>query len=237
MQKSRILVVDDDCQILKLLSRYLEGQGFDVRQASSLSQMQARLERETVDLVVLDIMLPDGSGLDACIDLRRQGNRTPVILLTAMREDVDRIMGLEMGADDYMGKPFVPRELAARIKAVLRRTTGTDKFGADQGTRFVFADFTVDTTARTVTSNAGDIQLTGAEFEILRFFLEHPGRVISRDQIMDATNREGLSADRSIDVLMSRIRRKFRDEGCTEELFKTVRNGGYQFAVQVDRVK
>lgn len=235
-QKNRVLVVDDDEEILKLLSRYLKEQGFEIVQASSIETMKSALDQNDVDLIVLDIVLPDGSGLDTCIDMRRSGDMTPIILLTAMREDVDRIMGLEMGADDYLPKPFIPRELSARIKAVLRRFPEADTSLNNASDIIVFSDFSANLSARTLTSPSGsDVTLTGAEFEILRFFLANPGRVIPRDQIMEATNRDTSSADRSIDVLLSRIRRKLRDEGCTTEIFKTIRNGGYQFTASVVR--
>lgn len=231
-----ILVVDDDREILKLLSKYLDGQGFAVREAATLKQMQERMAKETFDLVVLDIMLPDGSGLDACNAMRRDGVRTPVILLTAMQEEVDRIVGLEMGADDYMGKPFNPRELVARIKAVLRRSSEpATRQEEDSPGSYEFDGFTADLATRSVTSPAGaDLQFTGAEFELLRFFLERPGRVVSRDQIIDRTHgRSADPFDRSVDVLMSRIRRKIREGGGSPDAFKTVRNGGYQLACKV----
>lgn len=229
----QILVADDDPEIRKLLGRYIEGQSFRVLLASSCSELRERIASHKIDLVVLDVMLPDGSGLDACRDLRAERNPIPIILLTALKEDVDRIIGLEMGADDYLGKPFNPRELVARIRAVLRRRAETaDK---PQVSRTYQAEgFTVDPQTRTVVDASGDaIELTGAEFDLLQIFLDRPGRVLSRDQLIDLTHgRDGDVFDRSIDVLISRLRRKLDATG-EARLFKTVRNGGYQLVVKV----
>jgi two-component system phosphate regulon response regulator OmpR len=226
-----ILVVDDDPEIRKLLARYVESQGFRVLLAASCHELRERLATHQVDLVVLDVMLPDGSGLDLCRDLRAQRSNVPIILLTALKEDVDRIIGLEIGADDYLGKPFNPRELVARIKAVLRRQTDTL---ALSGTAKIyrFEGFMADPQTRRVSDpSKADVELTGAEFDLLQTFLERPGRVLSRDQLLDLTRgRDGDVLDRSIDVLVSRLRRKLGDAS----LFKTVRNGGYQLVVRVD---
>jgi two-component system phosphate regulon response regulator OmpR len=183
---------------------------------------------------VLDVMLPDGSGLDVCRDLRGQRSNVPIILLTALKEDVDRIIGLEIGADDYLGKPFNPRELIARIKAVLRRHGEAAPQTAEKKT-YRFEGFTADPQTRRVIDPEGiDVVLTGAEFDLLKTFLDRPGRVLSRDQLLDLTRgRMGDVFDRSIDVLISRLRRKLGDRA-TSPLFKTVRNGGYQFAARVD---
>lgn len=232
----QILVVDDDSEIRKLLARYLESQGLRVQLADSCREMKERLVTNQIDLIVLDVMLPDGSGLDACRDLRAQRSKTPIILLTALKEDVDRIIGLEIGADDYLGKPFNPRELIARIRAVLRRNSETERQPVETRA-YRFAGFTVDTHTRQVSNSDGsDIELTGAEFDLLHTFLERPGRVLSRDQLLDLTRgREGDALDRSIDVLISRLRRKLSDGEGTRFL-KTVRNGGYQLAVKVEIV-
>jgi two-component system OmpR family response regulator len=230
----RILVVDDDPEIRKLLARYIESQGFRVVLASSCRELRDRLATHQIDLIVLDVMLPDGSGLDLCRDLRAERSRVPIILLTALKEDVDRIIGLEIGADDYLGKPFNPRELLARVKAVLRRRA--EALPAQSEARvYRFEGFTADPQTRRVTDpKGGAIELTGAEFDLLRTFLERPGRVLSRDQLLDLTRgRDGDVLDRSIDVLVSRLRRKLADGGASR-LFKTVRNGGYQLTVKVD---
>jgi two-component system OmpR family response regulator len=226
-----ILVVDDDPEIRKLLARYIESQGFRVHLAASCRELRERLATHQVDLVVLDVMLPDGSGLDLCRDLRSERSNVPIILLTALKEDIDRIIGLEIGADDYLGKPFNPRELVARIKAVLRRQA--DALPAVNPAKiYHFEGFKADPQTRRVSDpRQSNIELTGAEFDLLQTFLDRPGRVLSRDQLLDLTRgREGDVLDRSIDVLVSRLRRKLGDAS----LFKTVRNGGYQLVVRVD---
>jgi len=233
MTAPQILVVDDDLEIRKLLARYIKEQGFRVQLASRCAEVRERLATSQIDLVVLDVMLPDGSGLDLCRDLRSERSKVPIILLTALKEDVDRIIGLEIGADDYLGKPFNPRELVARIRAVLRR--GLDDLSAPSPrNRYLFEGFTADPSARSVTDpNGGEVELTGAEFDLLLTFLDRPGRVLSRDQLLDLTKgRDGDVLDRSIDVLISRLRRKL-SVGERAHPFKTVRNGGYQLAAKV----
>jgi two-component system, OmpR family, response regulator len=231
----RILVVDDDPEIRKLLARYVESQGFRVLLAANCRELRDQLATHHVDLIVLDVMLPDGSGLDVCRDLRAQRSSVPIILLTALKEDVDRIIGLEIGADDYLGKPFNPRELIARVRAVLRRRSEALPEPSEAKV-YRFEGFTADPQTRRVTAPAGeDIELTGAEFDLLKTFLDRPGRVLSRDQLLDLTRgRDGDGFDRSIDVLVSRLRRKLGEGGGASQLLKTVRNGGYQLAVKVD---
>lgn len=228
-----VLIVDDDPEIRSLLARYLGGQGFRVSAASNRAECESRLSTSEPDLVVLDVMLPDGSGLDICRGLQERRPRTPVILLTALKEDVDRIVGLEIGADDYLGKPFNPRELVARIKAVLRRA-GHEEQAAPETRTYSFAEFEVDPQLRRVMRRDGvEVHLTGAEFDLLNAFLERPGRLLSRDQLLDLTQgRSRDPLDRSIDVLMSRLRRKL-GESDADPIFKTVRNGGYQLTVPV----
>lgn len=233
---SQILVVDDDPEIRKLLARYLEGQGFRILLAASCAELRERLATHKVDLVVLDVMLPDGSGLDMCRDLRRERAAVPIILLTALKEDVDRIIGLEIGADDYLGKPFNPRELVARIRAVLRRQGEAPAASAAAGGKVYRCEGfeIIPALRRVVDPDGSDIELTGAEFDLLQVFLDRPGRVLSREQLLDLTRgREGDVFDRSIDVLMSRLRRKLGERG-QAQLFKTVRNGGYQLAAKVE---
>jgi two-component system OmpR family response regulator len=236
MMAQHLLVVDDDAEIRKLLARYLGEQGFRVSVAGSRREFNERIATEKLDLVILDVLLPDGSGLDLCKQVRTRNPGLPVILVTALREDVDRIIGLELGADDYIGKPFNPRELLARVRAVLRRARGHGAVPDSEGGVFRFAGFSADTALRQVIDAAGaGIELTGAEFDLLRVFLDRPGRVLSRDQLLDLTQgREAGPFDRSIDVLMSRLRKKLG--GSTQDvLFKTVRNGGYQLTVRVER--
>ena len=232
-QNSRILVVDDDREIRSLLGRYLSDQGFRVSLAASRRECESSINDNSPDLVVLDVMLPDGSGLDICRSLRTLRPSMPVILLTALKEDVDRIIGLEIGADDYLGKPFNPRELTARIKAVLRRISHEGE-PAEVAKAYRVAGLLVEPDLRQVKREKGDrIELTGAEFDLLKVFLDRPGRLLSRDQLLDITQgRQREPGDRSIDVLMSRLRRKL-GEGPRNTLFRTVRNGGYQLVVPV----
>jgi len=230
-----ILVVDDDPEIRRLLGKYLEAQAFRALLAASRREMEERLRTAEVDLVVLDVLLPDGSGLDVCAALRERRPRIPVILLTALKEDVDRIIGLELGADDYLGKPFNPRELVARIRAVLRRDAEPEPASV-QG--WSFGCFSADLPTRKVTDHqAREIDLTAAEFDLLVAFLERPGRVLSRDQLIALTSgRPAVPDDRSIDVLMSRLRRKL-GEATEGSIFKTIRNGGYQLVIAVEAVR
>ena len=232
-----ILVVDDDREIRTLLGRYLDGQGFRVSMAADRRECEQKLGAGQFDLIVLDVMLPDGSGLDICRGLRDRKPHIPIILLTALKEDVDRIIGLELGADDYIGKPFNPRELSARIRAVLRRVA-PEEFAVPRARIYRFASYTLEPDIRKVTDAEGaPVDLTGAEFDLLQVFLDRPGRLLSRDQLLDLTQgREREPLDRSVDVLMSRLRRKFGETG-EGPLFKTVRNGGYQLTARVEAVE
>lgn len=227
----RILVVDDDREIRTLLNRYLTEQGFRVHDAADGREGMRRIEEIPPDLIVLDVMLPDGSGLDLCRTLSARRPPIPVILLTALKEDVDRIIGLELGADDYLGKPFNPRELTARIRAVLRRASSAEP--EERSLAYRFAGYAVDPRRRSVERGDGTaVDLTGAEFDLLFAFLERPGRVLSRDRLLDLTQgRDRDPTDRSIDVLMSRLRRKLGE--VDGPLFKTVRHSGYQLVAPV----
>jgi two-component system OmpR family response regulator len=228
---THILIVDDDLEIRQLLARYLSEQGFQITTAESGSKMNQALAKRPHDLVVLDVMLQDASGLDLCRALRSQST-TPIILLTALKEDMDRIIGLEIGADDYVNKPFNPRELLARIRAVLRRSTQHPAEAARLA--YLFEGFCAEVdTRRVLNSNGVEVALTGAEFDLLLVFLQRPGRVLSRDYILDLTGKDAGSFDRSIDVLVSRLRRKLGDTG-RFSLLKTLRNGGYQFTARVE---
>ena len=235
---AHILVVDDDKEIRSLLERYLLGQGFRVSTAGDGRSMEDRLATAKIDLVVLDVMLPDDSGLDLCRSLRNRGT-LPIILLTALKEDIDRIIGLEIGADDYLGKPFNPRELVARIRAVLRRVSETKAISAPATTTlFRFTGFIAEPAAHRVTTADGhDVGLTAAEFELLLAFLERPGRMLSRNQLLDITQqRDAGPFDRSIDVLVSRLRRKL-GKFCDATILKTRRNGGYQLVARVEKTE
>jgi len=230
-----ILVVDDDLEIRKLLGRYLTTQGFRITLASDKRTFEEALGSNDINLIVLDVMLPDGSGLDICRNMTASHSRTPIILLTALKEDVDRIIGLEIGADDYLGKPFNPRELSARIRAVLRRQTETE--GASEVAReYRFDGFRLQPGLRRVIDSDGRfLELTSAEFELLHALVARSGRMLSREYLLEVTNRNDSDVfDRSIDVLLSRVRRKLGDSEF--QIIKTVRNGGYVFTAPVERI-
>ncbi|NTF17019.1 response regulator transcription factor [Agrobacterium rubi] len=239
-QQIKILVVDDDKQILSLLSKYLSEQGFAVIQAETVKAFREKLRDARPDFVILDVKLPDGNGMDACRDIRSAGNQTPLILLTANKEEVDRILGLEIGADDYMSKPFSPRELLARIKAVHRRTSSPEtRPEPELPPSYRFDGFIANPATRTVVSEASDrdLQFTGGEFDVLMILLARPNRLVSREQIIELTHGyKSDPLDRSVDVLISRIRKKLKDAGGSEGVFKTVRNSGYQLSVKVEKL-
>ncbi|MFG1296933.1 MULTISPECIES: response regulator [Xanthobacter] len=227
-----ILLVEDDREIRSLLADFLGREGFGVLAAEDGVTMDRLLHSARPDLVVLDLMLPGEDGLSICRRLRARSS-LPILMLTAKGDDVDRIVGLEMGADDYLPKPFNPRELLARIRAVLRRT---ETQGAPEPTRrLAFAGFVADLDARGLTHADGVVELTSAEFELLACFLERPKRVLSRDQLLDWTRgRTADPFDRTIDVSVSRLRRKLSTvDGEAGGFIKTVRNGGYLFALDV----
>jgi two-component system OmpR family response regulator len=230
-QWPHILVVDDDQEILSLLGRYLATQEFRVTLASDGLLLNQLLVQEDIDLIVLDVMIPGKSGLTICQELRARSNYVPVILLTALKEDVDRIIGLEIGADDYVSKPFNPRELVARIRAVLRRNGSSSR--PKYGLRYRFGQFLLEATCRELRTVGGEhVDLTAAEFDLLYALVIRPGRILSREQLLEVTQGRGNeSVDRSVDVLMSRVRRKLGDEGFRN--IRTVRNGGYQLVVDV----
>lgn len=233
-----ILVVDDDREIRDLLGRFLVKHGLRVSTAADGRQMHAALEDNAINLIVLDVMMPGEDGLTLTRKLRGANNRLPIIMLTAMGEDTDRIVGLEMGADDYMPKPFNPRELLARIKAVLRRFEDTSAAPptSDDGVEVVtFAGWTFDLSARELTGPTGEsIELSGGEFELLQAFVRHPARVLSRDQLLDiARGRNAQPFDRAIDVQVSRLRKKIELDPTTPTFIKTVRGGGYMFTPKV----
>ena len=227
----RILVVDDDPGIRDVLSDSLGQHGFRVRAAASAAEMDRALQAEPADLVVLDLMMPGEDGLSVCRRLANGG--PPVVMLSAMGEDTDRIVGLELGADDYLAKPCNPRELLARVKAVLRRQgeipTGTD------GPRLRFAGWTLDMVRRELVSAEGQAApLSSGEFNLLKVMAERPGRVLGRDQLLDlARGADSDAFDRAIDVQISRLRKKLND--AAGRLIVTVRGEGYRFDARVDR--
>lgn len=232
-----LLVVDDDREIRDLLGRFLKKHGYRVTTARDGKEMRRALADWRIDLVVLDLMLPGEDGLALCRDLRARSN-LPVIMLTAMREETDRIVGLEMGADDYLPKPFNPRELLARVKAVLRRTAyapGADP--AASGSVLRFAGWKIDLARRRLESPQGLlVDLTAGEFDLLVAFVQHPQRVLSRDQLLDLTRgREAVPFDRSVDNQVSRLRRRVEADPKEPELIKTIRSGGYIFTAMVER--
>ena len=236
--KDRILIVDDDREIRSLLADYLERNGYAADTAPDGRTLWTMLDKQRVDLIILDLMLPGEDGLDICRRLRADSS-VPIIMLTARGEETDRIVGLEMGADDYLAKPFSPRELLARIKGVLRRTRALppDAVAEKTGGKLRFADWTLDTEARHLVSSQGVvIPLSGAEYALLMAFLTHPNRVLSRDQLLDlARGRDALPFDRSIDMQVSRLRKRLNDSAKTSQLIKTVRGQGYVFSAPVLR--
>ncbi|MGL4440782.1 MAG: response regulator [Bosea sp. (in: a-proteobacteria)] len=233
-RQPRILIVDDDGQIRQLLAGFLKEHGLDVAVARDGVDMRAGVAAGNFDLIVLDLMLPGTGGLDLCRELRRT-SAVPVIMLTAKGDDTDRIVGLEVGADDYLAKPFNPRELLARIKAVLRRTGSLEPAATRQG--FAFDGWQVDILRRELVNPQGVlVDVSGGEFDLLLAFLESPNRVLSRDWLLEAArNRTADVFDRSIDVLVSRLRRKIEHGGDGREVIKTVRGAGYLFMPKVSR--
>lgn len=237
-----VLIVDDDLAIRELLTEYLQKNGFKVTAAADGRQMRAALAAGSVDLIVLDLMLPGEDGLVLCRDLRARGSEpVPILMLTARGEETDRIVGLEMGADDYLAKPFAARELLARIRTVLRRTRMLPpNFRSSESARWLaFGEWLLDTTARHLIDAAGTmVSLSGAEYRLLRVFLDHPQRVLSRDQLLSLTQgREADVFDRSIDLLVSRLRQRLGDGAREPRYIKTVRNEGYVFSAAVETRK
>ena len=233
-----ILVVDDDREIRELLASYLEKNGMRATVAANGRQMRNLLEEYSFDLIVLDLMLPGEDGLTLCRELRAgKWKTTPILMLTARSEETDRIVGLEMGADDYLGKPFATRELLARIKSVLRRARMLPpNMQAAEPSQFItFGDWRLDTTGRHLldTENT-QVALSGAEYRLLRVFLDHPQRVLTRDQLLNLTQgRDADQFDRSIDLLISRLRQRLRDDAREPRYIKTLRSEGYVFCTDV----
>ncbi|HTU66685.1 MAG TPA: response regulator [Steroidobacteraceae bacterium] len=231
-----ILVVDDDPDLRKLIGEFLEGHGYVVQVAENAAAMRTAIEKQRPDLVILDVMMPGEDGLSAARRLVTE-NGPPVIMLSALGSDTDRIIGLEVGADDYLPKPCNPRELLARVRAVLRRRATPDAGApAAETTRYEFAGWRLDAVRRELRDPAGTfIHLSDGEFALLRTFVEHPQRVLSRDQLLDITRGRNVEVyDRAIDSQISRLRRKL-NERAEAELIRTVRNEGYMLLARVTR--
>ncbi len=230
--KRKILVVDDDQRLRELLSRYLGEQGFAVRAVDGAAAMDKALARERCDLLVLDLMMPGEDGLSVCRRLRGDRNGVPIIMLTAKGDDVDRIVGLEMGADDYLPKPFNPRELVARIHAVLRRRAAPPPPGAPEAeaSEVRFGSVRVNLATRILTRKDAEHPLTTGEFAVLKALLLHPRQPLSRDKLMElARGREYEVFDRAIDVQVSRLRKLIEDDPSRPRYLQTVWGFGYVF--------
>jgi two-component system, OmpR family, phosphate regulon response regulator OmpR len=225
----RILLIEDDPRLAEMVRDYLGGAGFRVAHAGSGAKGLAMSEREAFDALILDLMLPDMDGLDVCRAIRAKSS-TPILMLTARGDAMDRVVGLELGADDYLPKPFEPRELLARLKAILRRGRGLD-----QPQILRFGRLEIDTGARQARLSGAACDLTGYQFDLLQVLAAHAGRVMSRDALMEALKGSGLEAfDRSIDVHVSRIRAAIEDDAKNPRRVITVRGAGYVFAKAQD---
>lgn len=235
-KKPHLLIVDDHREIRDLVAKFMTGHGFRVTTARDGREMRRALDHSAIDLIVLDLMLPGEDGLTLCRDLRSRSN-IPVVMLTAMGEETDRIVGLEMGADDYLPKPFNPRELLARIKAVLRRAQSLPEAGRPLKSGLVrFAGWSLEAKKRELRSPDGVlVPLSTGEFNLLATFLQHPQHVLSREQLLDLIHGRGTAAfDRSIDTQVSRLRQKIEDNPREPKLIKTVWGGGYVFTPDVE---
>ncbi len=232
-----ILVVDDDREIRTLLGEYLQQQGYRVTTVADGRGLRATVETSRPDVIILDVMLPGDDGLTLCRELRARSG-VPIIMLTARGDETDRIVGLELGADDYVAKPFSPRELLARIKSVLRRARSLpdNLQGDDASGVFRFAGWTLDAATRNLTSPQGVVvALSGTDFRLLKIFVDHPNRVLTRDQLIDLMlSREAGPYDRAIDVQVSRLRQRLNEDAKDPAIIKTVRGQGYVFAAHVE---
>jgi two-component system OmpR family response regulator len=234
-----IAIVEDDPEIRSLLADLLRREGFEVEACGDVAQFDQLREQHVVDLVILDVMLPGEDGLSLCRRLRVTGE-VAVLMVTAKGDDIDRIIGLEVGADDYLAKPFNPRELVARARAILRRTQGSPPVETGAGPEreiLTFAGWRLDTGSRELSApSAEPVELTGGEFDLLMSFLRRPQRVLSRDQLLDWTRgRSAAPFDRTIDVQLSRLRKKLGAHDASTTLIRTVRGGGYLLSTPVRR--
>jgi two-component system, OmpR family, response regulator len=241
MTQSHILVVDDDPQIRTLLHDYLEQHGYRVSVARDGNEMWREFKKYAIDLVVLDIMMPGEDGLSLCRKLREQ-SEVSIIMLSAIGDETDRVVGLEVGADDYLAKPFGPRELLARVKALMRRSSG-NLSEQRQAKRIAsmpnirFNEWALDQNKRRLVSPEGvTVPLSSGEYDLLLAFLENAGRVLNRDQLLDITRgREAQPFDRTIDVQVARLRKKIEKDPKNPQMLTTVRGGGYQFDAEINR--
>ena len=237
METSFIAVVEDDNEIRSLVTGLLVREGFEAIGCRTAVEFDRLIERQRVDLAILDIMLPGEDGLSLCRRLRARGD-VPVLMVTAKGDDVDRIVGLEIGADDYLPKPFNPRELVARVRAILRRTREAHRVAPVlPSERYAFGGWVLDAGSRALTDPDGSlIDLTGGEYDLLLSLVTHAQRVLNRDQLLDWTRgRSAGPYDRAVDVQLSRLRRKLAEHPTGEALIKTVRGGGYIFTPTVAR--
>ena len=231
-KRLKILVVDDDARIRDLLGKYLSNEGFEVILGEDGKALSRIIMRDTVDLIVLDLMMPGEDGLSICRRLRAANDRTPIIMLTAKGEDVDRIVGLEVGADDYLGKPFNPRELLARVSAVLRRRPTLEAPGApsSEGGEVTFGPFTLDLGQRTLVRDGAPLAMTTGEFSMLKALVRHPRQPLSREKLAQlARGRELEPFDRSLDVQVSRLRKMIEEDASAPKYIQTVWGVGYVF--------
>ena len=227
---ARIVVLDDDQEMRGLLQRYLGENGYGVRTVPDAKSLDRALQREAADILILDLMMPDEDGLSVCRRLRAAGVNTPIIMLTAKGDPIDRILGLEMGADDYLPKPFVPRELLARIAAIQRRHPGTAHLRTGSG-RISFGPFILDLGSMTLSRDGAPINLSTREFNLLKVFVQHTGRPLSRAQIIDlAMGRDAVVTDRAIDVQILRLRKLIESDPSNPTWIRTVWGHGYVFA-------
>ncbi|BBC71889.1 DNA-binding response regulator [Altererythrobacter sp. B11] len=235
-QRTVIALVEDDPEIRELVAGLLGREGFEACPCSDGAELTRLLARRRIDLVLLDLMLPGEDGLSICRRLQAMPVPVPVIMVTAKSDDIDRILGLELGADDYLPKPFNPRELLARVRAVLRRTREAHRPQAHPARFYRFAGWSLDAGSRRLTDADGQpVELTGGEFDLLLALLEHPQRVLTRDQLLDWTRgRDAAPYDRTIDVQLGRLRRKLGDQPNAPTFIRTVRGGGYLFAPAVE---
>lgn len=238
VRASSILVVDDDPRLCRLLSRYLTAEGYPVRTAGSARDMREMMAVEEPRLVILDLMLPDEDGLSLAREIRARSD-IGILMLTGKRDPVDRIVGLELGADDYMTKPFDERELLARVRSILRRVAPSERHDSGRnGSVLAFDGWTLDLAAWELTDPAGTpVELTSHEFELLAALASHAGRVLSRDAILEiVAGRDWTPYDRSVDVLVGKLRRKLGDDPRTPRMIKTVRGAGYKLTPHVDQM-